>query len=240
MILKAKDYLYPTKEEREVISNFIPMQHLFKFKQIDSVFDILFDDKMSAVEATKLENLYNWNICLSNRFGKLRESFTFAITNYNRGLNEITESSSSIEYLNVFLFEYYSEIFYYFFFSARDILCQIIKVYLELDQIAEDRVTLNKKFLNLINHTEIKSALEVFNIKTKKAKDFRNAFVHKFTPTQNDYRVTETNENGNKSWGFSGGYSVDKEILKQNMIDSLNELSIMMNKLTSIISISDN
>jgi len=228
---KIKDFTYPTLEERNIANEIIPLIKSFEFKVINSFLSVI-SNELSIDEATKIDNLCNWNLCLKNRLGKLRESFINSYTHYLR--YQEMNNNESLEHLNEYLYEYYCEVFYYYFFSTRDVICHIINIYFDL-KIAEYAISLNEKFIQCVANDEINKALTYFESETLESKKIRNQFVHRLTPTQEIFGVFEFKEEGLKKWGWDSGAYISNDNLKDNMIKSLNDLSILINKLTTII-----
>jgi hypothetical protein len=231
IIFKSKDYTYPTLAERNTASEFIPFIKSFEFNEIHSFISVL-SNELSIDEATKIDSLCNWNLCLKNRLGKLKETFANSYTHYLRYRN--MNDNESLYHLNVYLYEYYCEIFYYYFFSTRDVICHVINIYFDL-KIPEYTISLNEKFIQKITNDGISIALAYFDSETLESKKIRNQFVHRLTPTQEIYGVSEFIEGGVKKWGWDAGAYISNDSLKDNMIKSLNDLSILMNKLSTII-----
>mgnify|MGYP000864395064 CR=1 FL=1 len=230
-IFYAKDFIYPTKEERRTVSETIPDITAFEFKEISSFISVL-SNELSIEEATKADSLCNWNLCLINRLGKLRESFINSYVHFSR-YKELS-NDISLDSLNEFLYEYYCEIFYYYFFSTRDVICHIINIFFNL-KIPEDKVSLNKEFIQKVTNTDIVEALTNFNSETFESRNIRNQFVHRLSPTQEVFGVSQFVENGITKLGWDTGAYILNDRLCENMKKTLNDLSILMNKLTTII-----
>lgn len=231
IIFYAKDFTYPAKEERRIVSDIIPSIKAFEFKKTSSFISVL-SNEISIEEATKTDSLCNWNLCLKNRLGKLRESFINSYVHFLR-YKELS-SNESLEHLNEFLYEYYCEIFYYYFFSTRDVICHIINIFFEL-KIPEILISLNERFIQKVTNTDIIEALTNFNSETFESRNIRNQFVHRLTPTQEVFGVSEFVENGKKKLGWDAGAYISNDRLCENMKKTLNDLSTLMNKLTTII-----
>jgi hypothetical protein len=148
VIIKAEDFKYPSKEERSEAEKNCPKLNSFGFKYECEIESIEVENK-SIDEASKETNLYYWDICLKNRFFWVHQTYIYVLTNYNRGFLDDNSIYSDNESVNILLFNYYVEIFHYYYFSSRDIVAQILNLYF---QIGTPEVSLyfNDKFFNKI------------------------------------------------------------------------------------------
>lgn len=233
VIVKADDYKYPSLEERkEVLKNY-PELTFFGFEN-KSVLEALINDRLSLDDAFKNDNLYWWDNCLLNRFGILKETYIYAITNYIRGFVDDYTKCSQNEIINRLQFDYYAEIFYYYFFSTRDIIAQILCLYLKIN-IKEIQLHFNEGFIRKINDSKINDLTMTFYKATKDASDFRNGFAHRFTPTLYDNRTTISELNGKKSLNFGNGCLIESKKIVENIDNSLKSLSDLMNNLKMLM-----
>ncbi|MCK0190447.1 Cthe_2314 family HEPN domain-containing protein [Arenibacter sp. F20364] len=125
------------------------------------------------------------------------------------------------ELVDHILFDYYAEIFYYFYFSARDTIAQLLNVYLDLG-ILEHRVTFGSVVNSAINkNVEIKELLDLFYKSTEIGNNYRNSLTHKFPINQKDYRtILEVTPDGKKQISLKGGDSLESD----KVLDNINEI----------------
>ncbi|MBB1151301.1 Cthe_2314 family HEPN domain-containing protein [Myroides sp. NP-2] len=185
--LKADTFKYPTKEERRKINNIIPKIERFNVEYKSATIGIL--QNSSFETAIREEDIYWWCNCVNNRLGKMEETFVYVNTHYLREL-EIKNDEAVNQYTDKLLLEYFIEIFYYYYFSTRDVIGQLLNVYCDL-KLREDKIFLNEKFLEQIHTEEIKNALTDFLNNTKDSYNIRNSFNHRFTPINKDFRATK-------------------------------------------------
>lgn len=229
IVLKSEDYKYPTKIERDTVDNEYPKIEKFEFSNGN-----IFDDK-SFIESKRTHDLFWWNNCLINRFGKLCESFIFLKSNFNRGVEDNMSKCTSDNILNNVLFDYYSEIFYYYFFSTRDVIAQVINVFFRIYD-KEDNLYLNKKFIDKITDNNTKNCLISFFKTTKNSSDFRNGFAHRYTPNLSDFRPNLFNdENGYEFIGFGSSEIVKPQEIVNDIKESLNSLAKLMSDLKILL-----
>lgn len=229
MIIESDQYKYPSKEEGLEAQKKIPYFNCFGFKH-KSVLESVFVANQSFDSASKSGNLYHWDECLVNRFGKLRQTYIYTITNSNRGFLDDYSESVPHQMVNHLMFDYYAEIFYYYFFSTRDIIAQILRLYYDV-KIEEDNLYFNPKFIAKINDIRIQEILNKFLEETGDASNFRNGFAHRFTPNMPDSRTKATVEDGKKCLGISVGRSISSLEIIENIDNSLNSLANLMQSL---------
>lgn len=228
VIFKCDEFKYPSSEEHKLISKKFPKIELFEFEYKFGL-QLIIEEKQTIENTCRLKNLYWWNNCLLNRLGKLRETYVYAITSFERNVSYEYSNENRIENLNGYMFEYYSELFYYFFFSTRDVIAQIINVYYNIRQ-NEDKVMLHF-IINKVPDASVRELLYSFLSKTKTASDYRNGFAHRFTPNNPDYRAVVTSENGVKSIGFGGCKIIKPDEIVENINQSLLSLQFLMKEL---------
>ena len=161
-ILKADTFSYPTKEERAEINKEIPKIIRLEF-DYKSAFMNYFETN-DIHTAINEEDIYWWNLCLNNRFGKLNETFLYVITHYKR-YNEFEIQENDNKFTEALLFDYYLEIFYYFFYSSRDVLGQFLNVLFNI-KLEENKIFLNEKFTKKIPNEKIRKILDNFLTET--------------------------------------------------------------------------
>lgn len=233
MILKQEDFRYPTKDEISKFSKEFPRIEPFQFKR-NSIIQLWIEYNLDNEQLLRIDNLSNWDICLHNRFGKLTQTFEYLFIHFNRGISENYNSESPQVIADTFLFEYYVEIFYYFYFSSLDVIAQIINLYFRLI-IDEKKIDFGK----IINcNIPIKPLLVKFNNHSEiiNARNNRKAFTHRYTPTMNDRRASyvETGDNRNVL-GIGGSKQINFESILKNSKEIMIILSQLMRSLIEYI-----
>lgn len=232
-IIRSKYYKYPTFEEREYIGEKLPNYARFKFENV-KIIESTLQLKRPLEETHKKNNLHYWNITLSNRLGKLKETQVFLLTHFDRGFKENHLDCEDEELVDHILFDYYAEIFYYFFFSTRDTLAQLLNIYFDLN-MADSKVGFGS-VLKLIKSEQVKIPLEQFYRSTKTASDYRNSLTHRFPINQKDYRTElRITQNGNKEISVKGGTYVESEKILHNITEVSEELSKLLSNLKNIL-----
>lgn len=231
VILKSKDFKYPNKEEFIKFHNKCPRLEIFGFKH-NHPLALIVNDRMPMNEASRLSNLYWWDNCLINRLQKVCHTYVFTLTHYSRGFSDDYSKGTHNQAINHIMFEYYAEVFYYYFFSARDIIAQILCSYFSIG-LKENIISLNQTFINSITDQSIKSIILKFEEETKDSKEFRNGFTHRFTPNIPDHRSVISEDN--RALNFGGGNFLQPEKIIDNINKSLNSLSDLMTQLKVFI-----
>lgn len=234
IVLKSEDYRYPSREERELASKDFPGLRNFGFSYTSGLNSIL-GDKISLKEAARKENLYWWDMCLQNRFGFLYESYTNLITNYNRGFQDDLTKCSGNEYINKILFDYSTEVFYYYYFSAKDIIGQILNLFFSLGKEEYDSFS-KPDFLSLVSTHDGGLFSKLVN-DIKDAKKIRDSFTHRFSPNQPDYRSKYKIENGKETFSAGGGYFISSTNIIESTNDSLKKMFELLEGLRLILKI---
>ncbi len=228
IIVGAEDYKYPSNEEREEAENSYPNLSNFGFDYKNELVEIL-KNKKSLSETKKEVNLFWWDNCLLNKFGKLHLSYINTYVNYMRYSSESEEILKKGISIHRLQFDFYSETYYYFLFSARDVIFQILNLFYNLD-IEESRVsfkTITKKMIN----NNVREMILKLDDKLKVASEIRNSFTHKFPKNQKDYRMTHT-----KLSAMSGQEMKPLEIWN-NISESLQIMDTWINELRQYLSI---
>lgn len=233
MLLKRVDFKYPSIEEILAIKDKIPKFSNFGFKYNSSL-ELCVSNTVPMDEAIRIGNLHDWDICLLNRFGKLRTTYERILVLFNRGISKDfdTDINSSKVLVDTLLFEYYSEVFYYFYFSSLDILAQIICLYYD-PFVKEESVSFNERFVKEYNKYILNDNILLTTYEQlKDARDCRNSFTHRFTPLMVDNRASFI-ENNKKilGAGFGNVEKYDHEFIIKNTNDSMNILADLMIKL---------
>ena len=233
-ILKSETFSYPTKEERREINKEIPKITRLKFDYKSAFINYL--ETNDIHNSINQEDIYWWNLCLSNRFGKLEKTFLYVITHYKR-FNKFEIEENEAKFTESLLYDYYVEIFYYFFYSVRDVLGQLLNVLFYIN-LEENKIFLNKSFTRRIPNEKIRIIFENFLTKTASSySTYRNAFNHRFTPTQRDNRAKTTIsiKNNEEEIGFGFGKDISKKEFHQDTFKLMQELSQLMEKFDRII-----
>jgi hypothetical protein len=189
VIYKASDFTYPTKEELKFASQLIPNLHTFEYEYISDM-EALTCPGSELKFINKKNHLFWWNFCLQNKIGKLLSAYTNSITSYKRGIPSEDDNQNSKLYINLIQFDFYSETFYYFLFSVRDIILQIINVYFDLC-IKEDKVIQRKvkdEIKKKLGDHPVTKLLTYFSEKFKDFENIRNSLTHRFPVNEPDYR----------------------------------------------------
>ena len=215
--LRLKNYKYPSLEES--IKNDVNVYERFDF-EYTSILESTIYKELSIEKGYNLENLYHWNIVFSNKLGKLTQTHLFLKTHFKRGFNEDYLKCNEVELADRALFDYYIEIFYYYYFSAIEILAKIIALYFEIEFKNEESSSFNKNLIEKINQPEIKQRLSEFNKSIFETKEIRNKFTHRFPVNEKDFRLEKT-ETDSISKGF--GKIIKTEEIYNN-IESLSKL----------------
>jgi hypothetical protein len=219
--LKSEDFKYPTEEERYEIQKSCPKLENFDFKY-NHTLALVINNGIPVDDASRRTNLFWWDYCLINRIGNLHATYIYTLTNYNRGFSDDYDKCTHIQLINKLLFDYYAEIFYYYFFSTRDIIVQILSNFYSLDT-REDKLYFNSEFINKINNISVRNAILSFEASTKDAYEYRNQFAHRYTPNIADFRTVISDDKRKLSFG-GGGFITSVKIV-ENINDSLNSLS---------------
>jgi len=230
MTIKPEDYKYPTRDEKNNIDDNFPKIDLFNFKPTN-IMKSLWEDSQSIEEVHKLDNLYYWDQCLINRIAKIRETYIFAMANYNRGFSDEYSTCKTEDVINHILFDYYSEVFFYFFSSTVDIITQIVNVYFAIG-LDEDKVFF-KNVINKLKDLTVKDALNDFVMETSNTSTIRNSFTHRYTPNLPDLRSKLSSDKN--ILGFGSSKVVQSKEIVASIDDSLNRLSTLMISLKKII-----
>lgn len=225
IILQADTFKYPTKEERNEIQKHIPKIERLKVNYKPAVIGILQNQPFET--AVQDEDIYWWVNCFNIKLEKLTETYTYVKT-HNSRLEGIQNSETENHYTDKILLDYFIEIFYYYYFSIRDVLAQLINVSEDL-KIEERKIFLNDTFVKSIPSQEIKSAFKEFVNSTKKSYDIRNTFNHRFTPTHTDNRAKKNIIKEGNTTSFH--YPTEVKVTK--FIDDIDNLMKHLKLLTS-------
>lgn len=220
-VLRAEDFKYPSKGERKEAENSYPNLFNFGFEYKHSFESILNGDK-SFYEIGKEASLYWWDICLLNKFGNLNIAYINTYVNHKRDWLENGEAPE-------LQFKFYSETFYYFLFSARDIMFQILNIFYDLN-IKEYDVSAKNLKKKLTDDCVLEMILKL-ETGLKEASEIRNSFTHRFPKNQKDYRMTHTKEEKSEVLSAGSGREMKPAEIVENINNSLLFMETWVNQL---------
>jgi hypothetical protein len=228
-VLKSKYYKYPSKSEKEGTKHSIPTFYYFNIPYVNEM-HLFLEGKVTIEEASRRNHIYHWNIHLKNRLGKLRETYWYLIILYQRGFSDDYKKCNDEELVNKVQFSYYGEIFYYLFFSTRDVLGQFINSLYGLG-IEEENLKFSIKSFEKIEDEIVKSGIYDFLKETKMANNYRNGFTHRF-PIDTPDRRTLVDHSEDKTFisRKTGSFVTSSELI-ENMTEVLNSLKSLLNKI---------
>jgi len=232
IILKAKDFHYPSLEEIENAAQNLPNITRFGFNDILDIVE--FSNGTGQEEKHFYSHLSHWDNAINSKIAKLRTTYIYTSINFKRGIPVYIEDFEYKHHINSNLFEYYSEIFYYMFFSVRDLTLQLINTYFKFN-ISEDVVSMRTVKNKSQKKIELKTALDIFSAEVKLASDIRNSFTHKLPPNMADNRPGFKNKNGKNVYYIGIGFGISPNEAIQNMDSSLLSLNNYFNALKEII-----
>lgn len=151
--LKTDDFKYPSLEERSIAREKFPNFSNSGFEYKNEIISILVENKTLS-EANNANNLYWWDNCLQKKLAKLNNAYINIITNYYRGIPKNTTEFEKENYLNKIQFDFYLETLYYFLFSVRDIILQILNIYYNIG-LEEYELSIFKKVKNGITDSKL-------------------------------------------------------------------------------------
>ncbi|MGV8878544.1 MAG: Cthe_2314 family HEPN domain-containing protein [Sphingobacteriaceae bacterium] len=232
IILKSDTFQYPTKEERREIAKVTPKVNCFKIEYKSSTFEIIKHTNID--DAIRIEDIFWWNNCLENRIKSLAETFVYEMTHFRRHQQNASKSPER-DYTNEILLEYYIEIFYYYFFSARDVMGQLLNLVFNLG-IKERDVFFSGDFIKKIPSEHAKRVLLIFFEDTFDSyKNRRNSFNHRFTPIHQDNRAQKSMRKVNNTISFYPAAKIDIEEFIQDINALMSYLSKLMFELNDEI-----
>jgi len=132
--IKATDYKYPTKKERKEVIKSEPPLTSFDFPYVYAP-TLLLSGESSIVDIHKSSNLYWWDHCLKNRIGSLTHAYMNSMVHFKRGIPDDVELFENEHFINRVQFDFYAETFYYYYFTVRDNIAQILNIYFSLKTI---------------------------------------------------------------------------------------------------------
>jgi hypothetical protein len=227
IILEAKSFSYPTKEENLLLNNYIPTFNKFEIKYNPAIESYL--NNINIDESIRKEDIYWWNNCFENRLNKMLQTYGYVLTHYNRLSNKNNENFN--ENTEKLLLNYYIEIFYYYFSSTKEVLAHFFNSYFNM-KLEEKKFFLSKYLIENIPNDIIKKELKYFLEKTLQSQEIRNAFTHRFTPTLIDNRAKKTVILTENSVSF---YS-PKEVSSEDFLEDIKSIVLDFSNLINNIS----
>lgn len=213
IVLKATDFRYPSKEESKSINEtFIEP---FGFESIHEITAILNRIPIKTVHKNKL--LAEWDNHLINKAGNLYSSYQNSLVHFHRIINASSEVDKNYKIVNRIQFDFFSEVYFYFFQGMKDTTAQILNLYFDLG-LNEKQISFNKIQKRLIkNNTAVHILSQKLLDNTEKATEIRNSFTHRFPSSYPDFRPTLTVANSSVTYNAGTG----KHISIQEMADNI-------------------
>ncbi len=230
-VAEATDFTYPTKEEREHVEKIFPVLKEFGFSYPKSI-ELLLNETKDPYEVKRLENLYWWDNILINKFGKLKNSYLHAVVNFNRGLGGHKMLHVKEVRVAKFQFDFYSESFYYYFFATRDVIFQVINLYIG-GTLKEKDVDIRR--LKEVIDPPLSDTLEKFLTNTEDASKIRNHFAHKFPVNTRDNRPSIEKKKDKIIYMSGTGAFTSSEKIMNNMNRSTESLVGFVEELRDIM-----
>lgn len=242
MMLKATDFKYPTKEEREEAVKNYPELNRFGFPKVNALASLneIDSDAIGFDDQIRRSNLHYWDVCIGNKLFNLYNAYVNTVTHYNRGIPDKHEKLEANHPINYVLFNFYLESFYSLFFSVGDVVAQLLNVYYSLGfterklKSGDNAVDFNK----VKTHNSVKLNKNLYQIlvdfgdATRKASNFRHNLTHAFPDNQTKSLISITvNVNGGKVCEYYGGMVTAPSEFIDNIIESLGQLSVLMENL---------
>ncbi|MFV0191226.1 hypothetical protein OBK29_15055 [Empedobacter falsenii] len=207
------EYKYPNFKEVEQFNFEVVNLPILELEYIHTI--ILMHNGIEFKDAKNKEDLFWWYQNLCERLLKLNQTHLYLFTHRNRYKTQ--NKKTELE-----LFNYYSELFYYFFYSARDIIAQIINI-TEVINNNENQVQSNENFIAKIKDENLKDNFRTFFENTRESyKVIRNAFNHRFNPTIIDNRSCKTVHQINETkiiFDFPKNKNIGNEEINSNILD---------------------
>ncbi len=190
---------------------------------------------------TKPNDFSNWQTRLVNKLGKLRFSYVLLIY-YSKGLpdenwvihDDTGETNffpdfKNSDYYKKFMFDFYTESFYYHYFSTVDIIPYLLNIFYDLN-VKED-FKFSKEVYSKIFDKELKKGIDIFHTNTRVARNGRNALTHRFPFNEIDIRSKKI---GRTIYGGINEYTTSVVTIKQiqEIVNALEKLlRLIENKL---------
>lgn len=220
---KTSEYFkYPTDNERTDALQSYPELSYFEFKSTSSI--------NLPAEFNKEIHLYYWDKCLQSKLEKLQSSYVYTKTHYERGIPENEENFTNTNYINRTQFDFYIEIFYYYFISTRDILFQIVNIYYDFG-LPENGVSY-KALKEKKRNEEIIALIDNFNENISDSSEIRHSITHRYPLNHDDGRTEFDDRSKDYSYlTFKTKKAISRSELIEDMNQSLTHLSEFVNQL---------
>lgn len=228
IIIKSEDFKYPSKTERTEAGVRFPSLKNFEFEYKNGIESILKNEK-SYYETNKEVNLYWWDNCILNKLGKLNNAYVNTFANYNRDLIKNGDEPTKGKYIHRLQFDFYAETVYYFLFSARDIVFQILNIYYDLN-IEEYNVSA-KSIKQKMTNSSIREQLINLEKDFDTASKIRNSFTQKFPKNQKDYKMNYSKVGNSERLSAGSGNELKPQEIMGNIDESLRIFASFMNEL---------
>lgn len=215
IIIKASDYKYPTRKELSEVYKATPDLHSFGFKS-EHPFTNLITRQRTIQEVHRDDHLHHWDGILLNRNGSLSHTYHNALVHYSREIPDKLTDFEHRHYINRIQFDYYAEIFYYYFTTVADTLGQILNVYYNFN-IPVDKIYFSYLFIKDIPNQDIVNAVKSFFKETAQAKEFRNSFTHRTPINYPDTRSTVQLDISQLIYGSAANSFVKSSEIKANL-----------------------
>lgn len=233
-------FKYPNREEVVEIIELYPRLRGLSFKWIE-----ISGAHHNEIEAfTAFNNLPSWHTRLNNKLGKLEFSFIQAAYHFSKGIpdsNLFAEDGtkreqffpdfSALHKYRKFLFNFFSESFYYHYSSTLDIISHLLYLYLNIKykgKLHFDERTFKEVETRNIN---ISQTLREFNKGYNSNRKIRNDFAHNYPITEVDTRSRVAPEENPKAVIFGSiEYTESKDIIEK-MDYALTQIVQLLRKL---------
>lgn len=211
-IIRASDFKYPTLLERKKARQNRPKISHFGFKYIEEFESVIFDKK-SLNETNRQKNLYSWDILLNHKLTMLNNSYINAFSNFHRGIPVQNQKYTKQNRVNKLQFDFYSETYYHFLHSSREVILQILNIYYNINLKEHDMRIDGLK--NSIPDDEIIAIIERYSLQIKKSLDIRHSFTHRYPKNLYDSRTKlERIDNGTRLSSASYKIMESSEIME--------------------------
>jgi hypothetical protein len=191
---------YPTDQEYTAIMDAFPEVRRLNLKL--NTWD--FQDSQNVIDAfIKPNDLSNWNVRLNNKLAKLKFSYGLLVfygndlgdenwqTTTDDGYTHFFSDLDKHGHYQKFMFDYFTEAFYYHYFSVHDIVAHLINIFFDI-QITEGPSFAAKVYKKL-KDPQLKGARDKFFEDTKLFRNRRNTFTHDFPINEIDSRSKKVN-----------------------------------------------
>ncbi|WP_321308932.1 Cthe_2314 family HEPN domain-containing protein [Marinifilum fragile] len=222
--ISSEDFKYPSTDERINALKSYPELSYFDFEFQPFSFTILPTDQH------KKNHLFWWDKCLRSKLEKLQASYVYTKTHYERGIPEDEENFTNTNYINRTQFDFYIEVFYYYFISTRDILFQIVNIYYDFG--LKERGVNYKNLIQEKVNKEVIDLLDKFNKNISDSSEIRNSITHRYPLNHDDCRTEFDDRSEDYIYlTFKTKKAISRLELIEDMNRSLTHLSEFVNQL---------